>query len=102
MKVGELIAELQKYPEDMEVTVGKDPIISVEPLPYYYDSRYFTTVGKWPNETALIFPKENHLMLRSNSLEDFLFDDPELPVIDAPERYLEYIEKYREEGRKIV
>jgi len=37
MKNSELQSSLQKYPDDIEVTVGNIDILNIEQLPSYYD-----------------------------------------------------------------
>ena len=102
MKVKELIRELQRYPEDLDVTVGKSPTIIVQRYPSYYDGHYARLIGTWPEHTGVTFPKEDHVMITSNDLMDLFFDDPELVAENVPNKvYEENIERYRKLGKEI-
>jgi hypothetical protein len=111
MKTKELIRLLKKADPsgEEECCVENQDIFSVEPWPAYYDGRlqvlsrdpkikpfYNVVSGKYVD-------KGTKIMITPLSIEDAIFENPELPV-DIPDGdtyHKNKVEKYREESRKL-
>jgi len=115
MKTKELIKELNEIDPsgNLEVTVGKIPIHFVERLPSYYDGKlqilmhdpkkapYYDICG------GVITDKGQHVCIHMLSIQDAIYEDPELKVIldlSSPERNAEYrdtVEDWRGRARDV-
>lgn len=112
MKTKRLIELLQKAdPEgEAECCVGNQDIFTVYPEPAYWDGRlqvlkrdesnpYYNVIG------AQITGAGTKISIRTLSIEDAIFENPELPVEivhTQPERYQAAITAWREESRRII
>ena len=115
MKVKELIAELNKIDPtgEEEVCIDNRDIHFVELLPAYYDGklqRLIRDEKKQGNNIvgAKFTTKGCKVVIHYLGIEDVILDYVDLPVdyseLGSPERiaeYIEMVEKWREETRKI-
>lgn len=118
MKTNELIQALLKEDPtgELEVTVGKTPIHFVERIAAYYDgcmeklvqdktNPYYNIVG------GEILSKGQHIDIHTLSLEDAIFEDPDMPITidmsafvypeDSAKRYQENVDKWRAEAKQV-
>lgn len=110
MKTKELIRLLQiEDPTgEAECCIDNADILCVERMPAYYDGRlevlirdpslpYYNVVG------AKITGSGVKVNIHRHSIEDALYDDPDLPVTVEPggERYEIDVDEWREAGREV-
>ena len=102
MKTKELIKHLQDADPtgELDVTVGKNPIIYVDVEPYYYDGRYLRING---NYESLEYPVGgHHVMIVDICRDSIIFDYPDIPFVgDVPEWYLNKIIEERQYAKEL-
>lgn len=100
MKTKELIKLLQEEDPngELDVVIGNAPVILVEKLPAFYDGKLERFDDAVPFPTKARYVNDGHkISLRSYSIEDALWDNPDLEVVCPSEYYENYIEKIRQE-----
>lgn len=102
MKTKDLIRRLQEADPtgELHVSVGNIDILTVYRVEHYYDGRqerlmrdetspYYNVVGGY-------WSTEGHkVVIRDLSIEDAIFEDPDLPVYNVPEHQRRIIEDRR-------
>ena len=105
MKTKELIEQLLKEdPEgEFDVCVGNEPIIWVSRLPAYHDGRLQVVERDSKNRpvSAKFSSSSCKIQLRTYSIEDAIWDDPDLPVDTSQDISKNtWVEETRAESRK--
>ena len=106
MKAKELIQRLQQFDPDVEVCVDNKDIYFLEPKPAYWDGKLQLLLHDpakrdkaWSIIGAKVVEKGNKLNIVAMSIEDAIWDVPDLPVdlseLCSKDEWEQRVTKYR-------